>query len=82
MAFAPDLGIGKEMEANMTVSVGDVVRFANGGANGDLGRVCKDNGFTVNVNFRSGGCLRVAKAALETTTGSAPDCDKDCGNAA
>ena len=66
----------------MTIAVGDVVKFADGGARGDLGRVCKDNGITVNVNFRSGGCLRVAKAALEATTGSAPECDKDCANAA
>ena len=66
----------------MTISVGDVVRFTDGGAKGDLGRVCKDNGITVHVNFRSGGCLRVAKAALETTTGNAPECDKDCSNAA
>ena len=66
----------------MTVSVGDVVQFADGGAKGDLGRVCKDNGITVNVHFRAGGCLRVAKAALEATNGSAPECDKNCANAA
>ena len=64
----------------MTVSVGDVVRFADGGANGDLGRVCKDNGITVNVHFRAGGYLRVAKAALETTTGSAPECNEEQAN--
>lgn len=66
----------------MTVSVGDVVKFADGGAKGDLGRVCRDNGITVHVNFKSGGCLRVAKAALEPTTGNAPECTKDCANAA
>ena len=66
----------------MSISVGDVVKFANGGANGDLGHVCKDNGITVNVHFKSGGCLRVAKGALEVTTGKAPPCDKDCANAA
>lgn len=66
----------------MTVSVGDVVKFANMDAKSDFGRVCKDNGITVNVNFKSGGCLRVAKAALETTTGKAPECNKNCANAA
>lgn len=66
----------------MSVSVGDVVKFASMDAKSDLGRVCKDNGFTVNVNFKAGGCLRVAKSALEATTGKAPDCDKKCANAA
>ncbi len=66
----------------MTVSVGDVVKFANGDAKGELGRVCKDNGITVHVNFKAGGCLRVAKAALEATAGKAPECNKDCANAA
>ena len=65
----------------MTVSVGDVVTFADGGAKGDLGRVCKDNGITVHVHFRSGGCLRVAKAALEVANGNAPECDKNCAHA-
>ena len=65
----------------MAVSVGDVVTFMDGGAKGDLGRVCKDNGITVNVHFRAGGCLRVAKAALEVANGNAPECDKNCAQA-
>lgn len=62
----------------MSVSVGDVVRFTAQGAKSDLGRVCKDNGITVCVQFKSGGCLRVAKGALEVTTGSAPECSDKC----
>lgn len=62
----------------MSISVGDVVRFTNSGAKGDLGRVCKDNGITVCVHFKSGGCLRVAKGALEVTTGNAPNCSDAC----
>ena len=62
----------------MTISVGDVVRFANSDAKGDLGRVCKDNGITVCVHFKSGGCLWVAKGALEVTEGKAPDCSAEC----
>lgn len=62
----------------MTISVGDVVRFAKQGANSELGRVCKDNGITVCVYFKSGGCLRVAKGALEVTEGKAPECSAAC----
>ena len=62
----------------MTVSVGDVVRFANGEAKNDVGRVCKDNGFTVCVHFKAGGCVRVAKAALEPASGEAPECTGQC----
>jgi len=62
----------------MTIAVGDVVRFTSSDAKGDLGRVCKDNGFTVCVHFKSGGCLRVAKGALEVTEGKAPDCSAAC----
>ncbi|NNG05926.1 MAG: hypothetical protein HKM95_17740 [Inquilinus sp.] len=62
----------------MSVSVGDVVRFTSQGAKSDLGRVCKDNGITVCVEFKSSGCLRVAKGALEVTTGSAPECSEKC----
>ena len=62
----------------MSVSVGDVVKFAGQGANADLGRVCKDNGITVCVHFRAGGCLRVAKAALEVTNGNAPAVTDEC----
>lgn len=62
----------------MSVAVGDVVKFANQGGKADLGRVCKDNGITVCVHFKSGGCLRVAKAALEVAEGNAPPCTDDC----
>ena len=62
----------------MSIAVGDVVKFANAGGKADLGRVCKDNGITVCVHFRSGGCLRVAKAALEVTDGAAPECSAEC----
>ena len=62
----------------MSVSVGDVVKFANGAGTEDIGRVCKDNGITVCVHFKSGGCLRVAKAALEVTEGKAPACSEEC----
>lgn len=62
----------------MSIAVGDVVRFTDADAKGDLGRVCKDNGITVCVHFKSGGCLRVAKGALEVTTGNAPDCSDAC----
>lgn len=62
----------------MAISVGDVVRIANSDAKGDLGRVCKDNGITVCVHFKSGGCLRVAKGALEAIEGKAPDCSAEC----
>ena len=62
----------------MSISVGDVVMFANGDAKGDVGRVCKDNGITVCVHFKNGGCLRVAKAALEVTNGPAPECSAEC----
>ena len=62
----------------MTIAVGDVVKFANGDAKGELGRVCKDNGITVCVHFKAGGCLRVAKGALEVTDGVAPECSGNC----
>ena len=62
----------------MSVSVGDVVKFKDHGAKADLGRVCKDNGITVCVHFTSGGCLRVAKAALEVTSGNAPAVSEEC----
>lgn len=62
----------------MSVAVGDVVTFADSNAKGDLGRVCKDNGITVCVHFKSGGCLRVAKGALVVTNGNAPECSEKC----
>ena len=62
----------------MSVSVGDIVKFAGQGAKADIGRVCKDNGITVCVHFKAGGCLRVAKAALEVTTGNAPPASEEC----
>lgn len=62
----------------MSVAVGDVVVIANQGGKADPGRVCKDNGITVCVHFRSGGCLRVAKAALEVIDGNAPACSDEC----
>ena len=62
----------------MSISIGDVVKFINADAKAEIGRVCKDNGITVCVHFKSGGCLRVAKAALEVTDGSAPACSDEC----
>jgi len=62
----------------MSISVGDVVKFSNASGKADLGRVCKDNGITVCVHFNAGGCLRVAKAALEVTSGPAPAVSEEC----
>jgi hypothetical protein len=62
----------------MAVAVGDVVRFKDSGPKGELGRVCKDNGITVYVQFKSSGCLRIGKDDLEVTTGSAPECSPEC----
>lgn len=62
----------------MSIAVGDVVKFKEGGGKPDLGRVCKDNGITVCVHFKAGGCLRVAKGALEVTNGNAPECSEKC----
>jgi uncharacterized protein YodC (DUF2158 family) len=62
----------------MSVSVGDVVKFADAGPKGEIGRVCKDNGITVCVQFATSGCLRVGKGDLEVTTGSAPECTLQC----
>ncbi len=64
----------------MTISVGDVVKFADSGRKGEIGRVCKDNGITVCVHFKSSGCLRVAKGDLEPASGNAPECSEDCKN--
>ena len=66
----------------MSVSVGDVVQFAGHGPKADIGRVCKDNGITVCVHFKSGGCLRVAKAALEVnpTAKGAPEVSEECAS--
>lgn len=62
----------------MAVNVGDVVRFADSGPKGELGRVCKDNGISVCVQFQSSGCLRVGKTDLEVTSGKAPECSAAC----
>ena len=62
----------------MSVNVGDVVRFKSEGSKGELGRVCKDNGISVCVHFKSSGCLRVLKDDLEATSGKAPECSAEC----
>ena len=62
----------------MAVSVGDVVRFADTGSRGEIGRVCKDNGVTVCVQFARTGCLRVSKSDLEEASGKAPECSEKC----
>ncbi len=62
----------------MSVVIGDVVTFKGSGPKGEIGRVCKDNGITVCVQFKSSGCLRVGKDDLEVTDGSAPECSQQC----
>jgi len=62
----------------MSVVVGDIVKFKDSGPKGEIGRVCKDNGLTVCVQFKSTGCLRVGKSDLEVTTGTAPECSPEC----
>lgn len=62
----------------MTVNVGDIVKFVDSGKKGEIGRVCKDNGISACVQFKSSGCLRVAKSDLEVTTGKAPECSPQC----
>lgn len=62
----------------MSVSLGDIVRFKGSGPKSEIGRICKDNGLTVCVQFASSGCLRVGKADLEVTNGKAPECSQKC----
>ncbi len=62
----------------MSVNIGDVVKFKDSGAKGEVGRVCKDNGVTVCVQFKSSGCLRVRKNDLEKASGKAPECSEAC----
>ena len=62
----------------MTVNVGDIVKFKDSGPKGEIGRVCKDNGISVCVQFKSTGCLRVSKSDLEITSGKAPECSDKC----
>lgn len=62
----------------MTVEVGDIVRFKDSGPRAEIGRVCKDNGFTVCVYFKASGCLRVGKGDLEPASGKAPECTGPC----
>jgi len=62
----------------MAIAVGDIVKFVDTGSKGEIGRVCKDNGITVCVHFKSSGCLRVMKDDLEMTTGNAPECSDKC----
>lgn len=64
----------------MSVAIGDVVIFKGAGKGAELGRVCKDNGFTVCVQFRYTGCLRVSKEDLELSKGKAPKCSDACSN--
>jgi uncharacterized protein YodC (DUF2158 family) len=64
--------------AKMSVVVGDVVRFKDAGPKSEIGRVCRDNGLTVCVQFQISGCLRVGKSDLEVTTGKAPECSQEC----
>ena len=55
--------------------VGQVV-----GLGDDLGRVCCINTFeeTACVQFRDGGCLKVAVNALQPAEGNPPDCTAGC----
>lgn len=62
----------------MTVNVGDIVKFADSGPKGEIGRICKDNGISMCVQFKLTGCLRVSKSDLEVTTGKAPECSDKC----
>ena len=62
----------------MSVVIGDVVKFKDSGPKGEIGRVCKDNGISVCVQFKSSGCLRVGKDDLEVTSGNAPECSQQC----
>ena len=62
----------------MAVNVGDVVKFKSDGPKGELGRLCRDNGISACVHFKSSGCLRVLKDDLEVTSGKAPECDAGC----
>ena len=62
----------------MTIGLGDVVRFADSGPKGEIGRVCKDNGISVCVQFKDSGCLRVGKRDLEPADGNAPECSGGC----
>lgn len=69
---------GDEGVHAMTVNVGDIVKFQDSGKKGEIGRVCKDNGVSVCVQFKSSGCLRVSKRDLEITEGKAPECSTQC----
>ena len=62
----------------MSVNVGDVVKFKDSGSAGELGRVCKDNGISVCVQFKTSGCLRVRNGDLEVSPGKAPECSEPC----
>ena len=62
----------------MSVEIGDVVKFKDSGSRGEIGRVCKDHGISVSVQFKSTGCLRVRKNDLEPATGKAPECAGNC----
>jgi uncharacterized protein YodC (DUF2158 family) len=62
----------------MAVAVGDIVKFKGTGPKGEVGRVCKDNGITVCVQFKTSGCLRVGKDDLEQAMGDAPECSRQC----
>ncbi len=60
------------------IVIGDIVKFKDSGSGGEIGRVCKDNGPSVTVQFKISGCLRVGKSDLEQTTGKAPECNGHC----
>ena len=62
----------------MAVNLGDIVKFKDSGPKGEVGRVCKDNGISVCVEFSGTGCLRVVKSDLEPTSGKAPECGQKC----
>jgi uncharacterized protein YodC (DUF2158 family) len=52
----------------MTVNVGDIVKFKDSGSKGEIGRVCKDNGISVCVQFKSSSNAR--RAAESAPDGS------------
>ncbi len=62
----------------MSIAIGDIVKFKDSGAKGEIGRVCKDKGISVYVHFKSTGCLRVGKNDLEPASGKAPECNGAC----
>ena len=66
------------VDVAMAIDIGDIVQFADVGPEAELGRVCKDNGMTACVFFKSSGCLRVRKCDLMIASGNVPECPPEC----